>query len=204
MPVSGNHRKQLCAWIPPFLKALNEGLCVREAARIAGTCSSTVYHHRAADEAFRACWDRAMERGTELLELEAVRRAYHGTEKPVYYKGEQCGSYQEYSDTLMMFILRGRRPEMYRDSPPAATVNVAIQQNIAAVDTMNKLLEQGTISPAPFIDGDALRAEKRAEEVKSDPSRSDGEAAPPDITGPPSNGRHGGPMDPGPSLNGHQ
>lgn len=50
----------------------------------------------------------------ELLEGEARRRAYEGTVKPVYYKGEQCGKIREYSDTLMMFILKAKKPE-YRD-----------------------------------------------------------------------------------------
>ena len=142
MPISNHKRYQLTAWIPAFLRALSEGLCVREAARVAGTCPSTVYHHRQADEAFCACWNRAAERGTELLEQEAVRRAYHGVGRPVFYKGEQCGTIQEYSDPLLIFMLKARRPEMYRDMVEQGKggVNVSVQANIAAVALLRKQL----------------------------------------------------------------
>jgi len=30
--------------------------------------------------------------------------------KPVYYQGEQCGEVREYSDTLLIFILKARDP----------------------------------------------------------------------------------------------
>ncbi len=45
--------------------------------------------------------------------LEAVRRAVEGTEKPVYQQGRLVGHVQEYSDTLLIFLLKGRRPEKY-------------------------------------------------------------------------------------------
>ncbi len=39
------------------------------------------------NEGFRKQWNEAAEIGTELLEQEAQRRAFHGTLKPVFYKG---------------------------------------------------------------------------------------------------------------------
>lgn len=152
----GNHSKQrFLAWIPAFLRAMSEGVTVAEACRVAGTHTSTVYNHRAADEDFRACWDRAVNRGTELLEQEAVRRAYHGVEKPVFYKGEQCGSVQEYSDGLLMFMLKARRPEVYRDKEPRGDTvvhgNLSVQTNVLAASAIREMIANGELGGTPNL-----------------------------------------------------
>ena len=49
------------------------------------------------------------------MEREAYRRAVKGVEKPVYRGGQLVGTIREYSDSLLMFLLRARRPELYRD-----------------------------------------------------------------------------------------
>ena len=143
-------RQRLLGWIPAFLESMARGVCLREACRISNTTPSAVYQHRASDEAFRACWDRAVERGTDLLEQEAVRRAYHGTEKPVFYKGEQCGTVQEYSDTLLMFMLRGRKPETYRDkehSGVSVNVQTNVQANQVAASAIREMIANGELTP---------------------------------------------------------
>lgn len=137
----------MLAWIPTFLEVMAAGASVREACRAAVITPSAVYQHRNTDEDFRACWDRAVNRGTELLEQEAVRRAYHGTEKDVYYKGEVVGTAQEYSDSLLMFMLRARRPEVYRDKEHATTVNVQtnVQANTVAAQAIREMIADGSI-----------------------------------------------------------
>jgi hypothetical protein len=37
-----------------------------------------------------------------------------GTLKPVYQGGKKVGAVREYSDTLLMFLLNGGRPEKYK------------------------------------------------------------------------------------------
>lgn len=49
------------------------------------------------------------------MEDEAFRRAVNGTEKPVYQGKELVGHVREYSDTLMIFMLKARRPEKFKD-----------------------------------------------------------------------------------------
>lgn len=56
-----------------------------------------------------------MDLGSDALEDEAIRRASQGTLKPVFYQGVQCGEVREYSDTLMMFMLKARRPERFKE-----------------------------------------------------------------------------------------
>ncbi len=102
-------------WKPRFVDNLRETGNVSAAARHAGVSRQTVYKERGASEQFREAWDDAMEEAMDLLEAEARRRAYDGTLKPVYYKGAPVGEIREYSDTLTIFLLKGRRPDVFKD-----------------------------------------------------------------------------------------
>lgn len=53
-----NYNRNAPRWVAPFLGALGAGKGVRAACREAGVCSSTPYHRRNRDDAFRAEWDR--------------------------------------------------------------------------------------------------------------------------------------------------
>lgn len=83
--------------------------------RVAGIARRTVYVWREADEAFAKAWDTAVEHGTDALEDEAVRRAHEGTLKPVYQGGKKMGTIREYSDTFLIFTLKARRPDKFKD-----------------------------------------------------------------------------------------
>lgn len=98
-----------------FLGALRECGNVTEAAAAAGIGRSTVYEWRDADEVFAADWKAAVALGIEGLEDEARRRAYRGYDKPVYQQGVCVGYVREYSDTLMTLLLKGGKPEVYRE-----------------------------------------------------------------------------------------
>lgn len=99
-----------------FLSALANGASVTLAGKSAGIGRSALYMWREDDKEFAKRWDSALESGTDLLEDEAKRRAVEGVKRPVYQGGECVGYVQEYSDTLLIFLLKGRRPEKYRDS----------------------------------------------------------------------------------------
>jgi hypothetical protein len=81
-----------------FLNALRSGLTVTRACIEAEVAFSTVHSWRTHDPEFKAKWDEAIEQGTCRLEDAAVDRAIAG------------------SDTLLMFLLKARRPEKYRRS----------------------------------------------------------------------------------------
>lgn len=98
-----------------FLAALARGVSVGGAASEAGLSRSTAYDWRAADADFAARWDAALEEGTDALEDEARRRALLGVETPVHYGGKAVGEIRKFSDALLMFLLRARRPETYRE-----------------------------------------------------------------------------------------
>lgn len=112
-----------------------------------------VYEWRAADPAFAAKWDEAVEAGTEELEQEARRRAYMGVDEPVFYQGEECGAVRKYSDTLLIFLLKGRRPEKYRDNVTLKIddVDAEIERRLAA------MASRGKDTTAPEAESDRIR-----------------------------------------------
>jgi hypothetical protein len=89
-----------------------------EAAGIERTC---VWDWRRDDE-FEAKYLEALDRSVGTLEDEALRRAVDGTEENVYHNGMACGTVRKYSDVLLIFLLKGARPERYRDNVRAEIV----------------------------------------------------------------------------------
>lgn len=111
-----------------FLAALAKFGFVAKAARFAGVTREAVRLTRKKDESFAAAWDDALAEYTERLEAEADRRAYKGTLRPVFHKGEKCGVIREYSDTLLIFRLKALRPEVYKDrSESTVNGNVTVE-----------------------------------------------------------------------------
>ena len=103
-------------WHPAFLEALSSGMSITAAAKHAGVGRRTAFDHRQRDEEFALAWHEAAEAGADLLEDEARRRAAEGTLKPVYQGGKLVGEIREFSDTLLIFLLKGKRPEVYREN----------------------------------------------------------------------------------------
>jgi len=83
---------------------------------------------------FKVAWQDAAVIGTEFLEHEAARRAYHGTLKPQFYKGVECGYVREYSDLLMIFLLKARKPEMYREGVEDSMARGSLTLNVNIVN----------------------------------------------------------------------
>ena len=114
-------KKRPPAWQKAFLAALQESGNVRVACEHAQVGHTTVYQRRADDVAFAAAWESALEEAADLLEAEARRRAHDGWEEPVFGSqgagqgSGQIGTVRKYSDTLLIFLLKGARPEKYRE-----------------------------------------------------------------------------------------
>lgn len=99
-----------------FLHVLAETCNVTRAAAAIGVARITVYEWRDNDLEFAAAWDKAKAVGVEGLEDEAHRRAFEGTDRPVFYQGAECGAVREYSDTLAIFLLKAHKPDRYREN----------------------------------------------------------------------------------------
>lgn len=89
-------RKKAVGGVQRFFKRLGNGMSISGAALGTGISRSRLYELRQEDEDFRALWDEAVEHGTDVLEDLALARAVH-------------------SDTLIIFLLKARRPERYKD-----------------------------------------------------------------------------------------
>lgn len=98
-----------------FLHALSQLGNVTAAAEAVGLGRRTVYVWREADPDFAARWAEATEEAVERMEQEAWRRATQGVDRPVYQGGKQVGMVKEYSDNLLIFLLKGSKPEKYRE-----------------------------------------------------------------------------------------
>ncbi len=66
-------------------------------------------------------WEEAREEAADHLEDEARRRAVDGWDEPVYGSGGtgvgtvEVGTIRKYDSTLLIFLLKGARPEKYRE-----------------------------------------------------------------------------------------
>lgn len=110
-----------------FLESLAESGNVYSACERARLPRRTAYEWKKADDDFSKAWDQCIEEGIEGLIDEANRRAYVGTLRPVYQKGHKVGEIREYSDQLLMFLIKAKRPE-YRDR---AAVDVHVGLGLA-------------------------------------------------------------------------
>lgn len=103
-----------------FIEGLEKTGIESDARQYAGISRRQLRDAIADDPDFSEQVDAARERATDALEREARRRALDGTTKLVFYKGEVVGQQQEYSDSLLMFLLKGNRPEKYGDKTTIA------------------------------------------------------------------------------------
>jgi hypothetical protein len=113
---TGAHHKKEPEWRATFLAALCQSGNVSHACRMSGIRRRLPYKHRDRFPGFRERWDEAIEVAVDSLEAEARRRAVQGIEKPVYHKGAVVGTIREYSDRLLIFLLKANRPEKFRDN----------------------------------------------------------------------------------------
>jgi len=137
-------------WADAFLKTLAITGNVFRACKACEVGRTAVYEERKANGEFAKEWDRSLEDAADRLESEARRRAYKGlTRKKFTGKGEPIidpatgEQYyeREYSDTLLIFLLKGLNPEKFRERisaehsgpggkpiPIAATIRIPIDQ----------------------------------------------------------------------------
>jgi hypothetical protein len=74
----------------------------------------TVYHWLK-DEKFSALYQEAHEDALDVIEEEARRRAVDGVLEPIVSAGKVVAHVRRYSDSLLALLLRGKRPNTFRD-----------------------------------------------------------------------------------------
>jgi len=98
-----------------FLAAFRGNGNVSESAKLAGIQRTTHYLWLNKSKVYEDAFANAREDASDALEEEARRRAVEGVNEPVFYQGKQCGAVRKYSDTLLIFLLKGNRPEKFRE-----------------------------------------------------------------------------------------
>jgi hypothetical protein len=88
---------QKADWAGRFLQVFRSTCNVRLSADAAGIDRDTAYRRRQRDPAFAGLWAQAEQDGIDVLEAQARARAL------------------SQSDTLLIFLLKAHRPEVYRE-----------------------------------------------------------------------------------------
>jgi hypothetical protein len=117
-----------------FLAAFVETGGVVRASELSGVSWKAHYLWKRDDARYLEEFDRAIDLIADRAEAELYRRAVDGYQKPISYKGIIEDWYTEYSDTCLIFMLKGAKPEKYRDNLVNLSSNapVAIQINFGA------------------------------------------------------------------------
>lgn len=120
------HKMSLPKKMRAFLAAYAECGNLTEAAKLA-QCSRRQHYRWMENEKYQKLFSDAHEKACDALEKEARRRAVTGVTKPVFHKGEKVGVVREYSDTLLIFLMKGNQPEKYREN---VRVSADVQQTV--------------------------------------------------------------------------
>lgn len=94
------------------------------------------------DKKFRDRYIMAAEDFNDRLEDAAYERGVEGWEEPVYQQGQLVGSKRVYSDSLLQMLLKGSRPQKYRD-----VVGVQHQTAAEMKEALNRELARLSLLP---------------------------------------------------------
>lgn len=118
-------KRESRAWIPAFLEALGKTGNVRLSCGHAQISRNSAYATRARDQGFAEQWDDAIDEAVDILEQECRRRAIQGVERERWVRvgSDEDGRpkfkqvvEREFSDNLLMFLLKAHRPDKFRDN----------------------------------------------------------------------------------------
>jgi hypothetical protein len=98
-----------------FLRAFARHGIISDGTLAAGITYKTYYRWKKEDESFNEDCKTALTMANDLMEREARRRGIEGFERPIIYQGEITGEYTDYSDALLTTLMKGNRPEKYKE-----------------------------------------------------------------------------------------
>lgn len=114
-----------------FLESFRQHGNVSRACRDINLSRATLYVWKEHDADFMMLYEVAEVEATERLEEAAYLRAVVGTaqQTPIYHQGAQIDTVTktEYSDTLLIFLLKARAPGKYRENAPAGAGTFAVK-----------------------------------------------------------------------------
>ncbi|WP_435416941.1 hypothetical protein WAB17_08560 [Parerythrobacter aurantius] len=90
-----------------FLRQLSATHSIADAAKSVGMSRQSAYRLRSRlkGKAFDLAWEVAFHHSYDVLAHAALERALNGVERPVFFQGEQIGSYRNYDERLTVALL---------------------------------------------------------------------------------------------------
>lgn len=134
-------------WKAALLQALAISGSVGHSCKVANISRSAANAHKRKDAEFSDAWEDALEDATDSLEAEVMRRARDGVDEPVFYLGQQVATVKKFSDNLAMFMLKARRPELYRDLNLEQLADIIIRR--LGTQALPAGVPEGTPKPTP-------------------------------------------------------
>lgn len=150
-----------------FLRALSATHSVSAAAKSVGMSRQSAYRLRSRlkGQAFDLAWEVAFHHSYDVLAHAALERALNGVEVPVYFQGEQVGSYRRYDERLTVALLNrftlGGNPAFGRLGPRAELHARDFEALLSRVEA-GEAVETGAPGPGDPGELEAIRAASSA------------------------------------------
>ena len=144
-----------------FLRALSASHSVAEAARSVGRSRQSAYRLRSRlkGQPFDLAWEVAFHHSYDVLAHTALERALNGVEVPVFFQGEQVGSYRRFDERLTVALLSrftmGSNPAFGRLGPMAERHARDFESLLAKVEA-GEPVETGALSPEDPAEFDGM------------------------------------------------
>lgn len=117
-----------------YLEGFAEYCTITSGCKAAGVAPETVYVWREMDDVFVLQENRLRMELADRLEMEAIRRAYTGWERPIYQRGELVGYERQYDGSLLKMLLAAYKPSVFREN---INVSGQIEQIVRQVAGFN-------------------------------------------------------------------
>ena len=132
-----------------FISLLQSGVSKGDACKMLDRWNGAFSTAARNDPEFKAKVEEAWYEGADVLIEEAQRRGAEGWQEPVYQKGELVGYVTKYDSNLLMFSIKGRRPE-YKENPRIDLTqnNLALnfEDRSAAISDMWRVLDAAGVN----------------------------------------------------------
>jgi hypothetical protein len=146
-----------------FLRALSATHSVAEAAQSVGRSRQSAYRLRSRlkGQPFDLAWEVAFHHSYDVLAHAALERALNGVEVPVFFQGEQVGSYRRFDERLTVALLQrftaGGNPLFGRLAPQAERHARDFEALLARVEK-GEAVDTGALDPEDAGELEGLRA----------------------------------------------
>lgn len=131
------------SWVV-FFEQLAKSGNIGKALEVVAISRIELYRRETQDPEFKKIFEEARSLGISAMEDEAQRRAVDGVSEPIFFQGLQIATVQKFSDQLLMFLLRGRKPEVFKERISTDNTNTNLNVPFTGLpdEELRKLIRQ--------------------------------------------------------------